>query len=139
TFKCDLDRLDAYLPLLPADIRFAFEFRNASWLTDAVYERLSKRNIAVCLAESDKLEVPTVMTADFGYFRLRKGDYSEAARHDIVSRVRQVLDSGRDACVYFKHEEDPTGAIWAEDLLKELQPPALAASHDAGHSDNAAE
>jgi uncharacterized protein YecE (DUF72 family) len=124
TFKCDLDRLDAYLPLLPADIRFAFEFRNASWLTDAVYERLSKRNIALCLAESDKLEVPKVMTADFGYFRLRKGDYSEAARHEIAGRVRELLDDGRDAYVYFKHEEDPNGAIWAEDLLKELHPPA---------------
>ena len=125
TFKCDLDRLDAYLPLLPADIRFAFEFRNASWLTDAVYERLSKRNIALCLAESDKLEVPKVMTADFGYFRLRKGDYSEAARHEIAGRIRELLDGGRDAYVYFKHEEDPNGAIWAEDLLKELQPPTV--------------
>ncbi len=35
TFKCDLERLDAWLPLLPDDIRFAFEFRHASWLVDA--------------------------------------------------------------------------------------------------------
>lgn len=122
TFKCDLERLDAWLPLLPDDIRFAFEFRNASWLTDAVYERLAKRNLALCLAESDKLEVPSVLTADFGYFRLRKGDYPEDARREIANRVRALLDGGRDAYVYFKHEDDPNGAIWAEDLIKVTEP-----------------
>ncbi len=118
TFKCDLERLDGWLPLLPDDIRFAFEFRHASWLVDAVYDRLAKRNLALCLAESDKLEVPDVLTADFGYFRLRKGDYPEEARREIAARVRALLDGGRDAYVYFKHEEDPHGAIWAEELIK---------------------
>jgi uncharacterized protein YecE (DUF72 family) len=118
TFKCDLDRLDAYLPLLPGDIRFAFEFRHPSWLVDAVYERLSRRNIALCLAESERLEVPKVLTADFGYFRLRKADYPESAREEIAQQVRGLLDGGRDAYVYFKHEEDPHGALWAEELFK---------------------
>lgn len=121
TFKCDLARLDGYLPLLPPDIRFAFEFRHASWLTDQVYERLARRNIALCLAESDTLEVPKVFTADFVYFRLRKGDYSDAGRAEIAERVRALLDGGRDAYVYFKHEEDPRGAVWAEELLKQTQ------------------
>jgi uncharacterized protein YecE (DUF72 family) len=122
TFKCDPERLDAYLPLLPNDIRFAFEFRHPSWLVDSVYEKLAKRNMALCLAESDKLEVPKVMTADFGYFRLRKGDYTDAGREEIAVRVREVLNSGRDVYVYFKHEDDPRGAIWAEDLLKQCLP-----------------
>jgi uncharacterized protein YecE (DUF72 family) len=117
TFKCDLERLDGYLPLLPADVRFAFEFRHASWLTDEVYERLAARNIALCLAESDKLEVPKVFTADFVYFRLRKGDYSDEGRAEISDRVRGLL-ADRDVYVYFKHEDDPRGAIWAEDLVK---------------------
>jgi uncharacterized protein YecE (DUF72 family) len=121
TFKVDLARLDAYLPLLPEDIRFAFEFRHESWLCDEVYGRLAKRNMALCLAESDRLEVPKVMTADFGYFRLRKGDYTDEGRAGITDRVKSVLDSGRDAYVYFKHEDDPRGALWAEQLLQSLR------------------
>ncbi len=121
SFKCDLPRLDSYLPLLPADIRFAFEFRHASWLVDDVFKHLAGRNIALCLAESDKLEVPKVFTADFVYFRLRKGDYSDAGRVAIAEQVRALLDGGRDVYVYFKHEEDPRGAIWAEDLLRQTQ------------------
>jgi uncharacterized protein YecE (DUF72 family) len=118
TFKCDLDRLDAYLPLLPRDIRFAFEFRHASWLTDGVYERLGRHNIALCLAESEKLVVPQVLTADFAYFRLRKADYSESDREQAAAQVRGLLAGGRDAYVYFKHEEDPHGALWAEEMLR---------------------
>ncbi len=120
TFKYDLPRLDEYLPLLPNDIRFAFEFRHASWLNDTVYERLAKSNIALCLAESDKLEVPKVFTADFVYSRLRKADYDDAARGELASQVRTLLDAGRDAYVYFKHEDDPRGALWAEELLRSV-------------------
>jgi uncharacterized protein YecE (DUF72 family) len=120
-FKCDLERLDAYLPLLPRDIRFAFEFRHASWLVDGVYERLAKHNMALCLAESEKLAVPKVLTADFAYFRLRKADYSEAERAHAAAKVQELLAGGRDAYVYFKHEEDPHGALWAEEMLRICQ------------------
>ena len=121
TFQCDLDRLDSYLPLLPSDIRFAFEFRHPSWLVDAVYERLTRRNIALCLAESEKLQVPKVFTADFGYFRLRRGDYPESERIEIARQVQSLLSEGRDTYVYFKHEDDPHGAIWAEELIRECR------------------
>lgn len=120
SFKCDLSRLDEYLPALPRDIRFAFEFRHESWLSDPVYERLGKFNVALCLAESERLIVPKVFTADFGYFRLRQGDYSEDARREIAGTVQSLLDGGRDVFVYFKHEDDPRGAIWAEELLKRI-------------------
>ncbi|MCU1330243.1 MAG: hypothetical protein JWN34_5613 [Bryobacterales bacterium] len=118
SFKCDLGRLDEYLPLLPIDLRFAFEFRHESWLTDAVYDRLAARGIALCLAESEKLEVPKVFTADFGYFRLRKADYAPEARAEIRGQVAELLAAGRDAYVYFKHEDDPNGALWAEELVR---------------------
>lgn len=118
-FKADLPRLEAYLQLLPRDCRFAFEFRHASWLNDEVYALLTHHNVALCLAESDKLEIPKVFTADFGYFRLRKGDYTFEARAVISSQAKELVAGGRDAYVYFKHEEDPHGAIWAEELLKD--------------------
>jgi uncharacterized protein YecE (DUF72 family) len=120
SFKCDVARLDDYLLLLPPDMRFAFEFRHESWLADPVYERLGKFNVALCLAESERLVVPKVFTANFGYFRLRQGDYSGEARSEIAASVRALMEGGRDAYVYFKHEDDPRGAVWAEELLKRI-------------------
>jgi len=116
-FKLDIARLEAFLPLLPTDIRYTFEFRNESWLDDAVFTRLAERNIALCLAEAERLEIPKVFTADFTYFRLRKTEYDLAARDAILGQVNDLRSAGRDVYLYFKHEDDPQGALWAEDLV----------------------
>src|SRR5579871_1362384 len=87
TMKCDLAVLGDYLALLPKDLRFAFEFRHESWLVDPVYELLSRHQICLCLAESDKLEVPKVFTAGFVYFRLRKAEYLAEQRQQIAAQV----------------------------------------------------
>jgi uncharacterized protein YecE (DUF72 family) len=119
--KCDLALLRDYLSLLPANeampLRYAFEFRHESWLADAVYSELISRNISLCVAESEKLEVPEVITADFVYYRLRKPDYTEADIEAFAARARELLATGRDLFLFFKHEDTPEGALNAERLL----------------------
>lgn len=115
--KCDVALLADFLALLPTGLRHAFEFRHASWLDDRVYALLEKHAAALCLAESEKLVVPHVITAPFVYARLRKPDYSEEDRIDIARRATGILEGGRDLFVYFKHEESPQGAVYAEELL----------------------
>src|ERR1051326_617776 len=66
-FKADIPVLAAFLEKLPGDIRCAFEFRNKTWLVDEVYGLLEKHKVSLCLAESEKLEVPQVLTAKFVY------------------------------------------------------------------------
>src|ERR1039457_4993444 len=116
--KCDVALLHDYLELLPADLRYAFEFRHASWLAEPIYEQLRRRNVALCLAESEKLEVPKVVTADFVYYRLRKPDYTAADVDAIATSARELLAAGRDLYLMFKHEETPEGALNAERLLR---------------------
>ncbi len=118
-FKADVPLLAAFVEKLPTDIRTTFEFRNVSWLTDEVYRLLEKHRVALCLAESEKFEVPQVATSDFVYARLRKEEYSPADRREIADRARQQLTAGRDAFVFFKHEDTPAGALYAEELQKE--------------------
>ena len=84
--KADLPTLTAFVEKLPKDIRCAFEFRNKSWLVDDVYRLFEKHGIGLCLAESDKFEVPEVVTAGFVYVRLRKEDYSAEERAEVVAR-----------------------------------------------------
>lgn len=122
TLKCDTGLLNDYLALLPSDLRFAFEFRHESWLSDAIYELLARYRVCLCLAESDKLEVPKVFTSDFAYFRLRKADYPAEERRRIAAQVHELSHTGRDVYVFFKHEDDPQGALYAEELLT-CEPP----------------
>jgi uncharacterized protein YecE (DUF72 family) len=126
--KADVPTLAAFLAALPQDIRCAFEFRNATWLTDEVYKLLEKHGIALCLAESEKFEIPEVLTAPFVYVRLRKPDYTPEDRAEIAQRAHRLLKgasdsgasdaSGRDVYAFFKHEETPAGAIYAEELRR---------------------
>jgi len=116
--KCDAPLLTSYLELLPEGLRYAFEFRHPSWLCDEVYDALRARNISLCVAESEKLEVPEVVTADFVYFRLRKPDYTEADIDAFAARSRELLETGRDLYLMFKHEETPEGALNAELVLR---------------------
>ena len=116
--KADLATLTAFVEKLPKDIRCAFEFRTKSWLIEEVYRLFEKHGIALCLAESDKFEVPEVVTAGFVYVRLRREDYSAEERAEVADRVRGMLAGGRDVYVFFKHEDTPAGAAYAEELLK---------------------
>ena len=115
--KCDLGLLESYLELLPTGMRYAFEFRHPSWLVDAVYDVLRRRNVSLCVAESEKHEVPEVTTADFVYYRLRKPEYTAADVEAIAARTKELLAGGRDLYLMFKHEESPEGALNAELLL----------------------
>ncbi len=120
-FKVDVALLKAFLAKLPSGIRYAFEFRNASWMTDEVYKLLQNHGVALCLAESDTFEVPKVVTADFVYARLRKDEYTLADRNEVARRVREQLAAGLEAYVFFRHEESPVGALRAEELRKKAR------------------
>lgn len=115
--QCDTARLETFLADLPADMRYAFEFRHQSWFATAVYDLLQKHNVAVCLAESEKLETPEVLTADFVYFRLRKADYTPADRQEISAKINEMMQGDRDVFLFFKHEDTPAGALYAEQML----------------------
>ena len=119
--KCDLERLEKFLAVLPRGTRAAIEFRHESWFSDAVYERLREANVALCRAESEKLKTPDVATADYSYFRLRKEDYSSRERTAIHQQVTEAARLG-DVFVFFKHEDTPEGAVYAESLLPKAAP-----------------
>ena len=112
--KSDSALLKEFLAVLPRQVRCAFEFRHASWFTEEIYALLREANAALCLAESEKLTVPEVETADFVYFRLRKPEYSPAERKALKEKVTAAK---KDVYVYFKHEDTPEGAGYAEELL----------------------
>jgi len=119
TFRCNVELLNSYLSSLPPDLKFAFEFRHSSWHTSEVFDCLRAHNTALCIAESESLETPEVLTANFAYFRLRKPDYTPGDITRISENARNLLAQSRDVYVFFKHEETPEGALNAEALLRE--------------------
>ena len=119
TFKRDDAVLGAFLETIPDGTRAAFEFRHASWHDESVFDALRRRNLALCIADSEKMSTPVVATADYGYFRLRDEGYKPAdiARWATVIRAQ---NSVHDVFVYFKHEEEGKGPEFAKQLAKRL-------------------
>ena len=107
-----VERLRAFIELLPEGIPATFEFRHESWFDEDVFEALRERNLALCLAATDDHEPGIVRTADWGYLRLRRSGYSDPALKQWVDVARG--QEWRNAFVFFKHEDEGAGPRMAE-------------------------
>jgi uncharacterized protein YecE (DUF72 family) len=65
------------------------------------------------------MSTPVVATADYAYFRLRDEGYQDADIQRWAS-VIAGLDRARDAYIYFKHEEEGKGPLFAAALRQLL-------------------
>jgi uncharacterized protein YecE (DUF72 family) len=119
-FKKDLVLLNEFLSLLPPKTTAAFEFRNPSWLEDDVFDALRKRNIALCIADSETRETPLVTTADYAYLRLRDEGYGDAEIAQWTETARRLGETAKDVFVYFKHEDEGKGAAFGLQMMKNL-------------------
>ena len=82
TFKKDIDRLRSFLDELPRRWPAAMEFRHASWFDDEVYDLLRARDVALVAVDEDEAEgsgLAAGATASWGYLRLRRSAYDQAA------------------------------------------------------------
>jgi uncharacterized protein YecE (DUF72 family) len=84
--------LREFLAVLPRDIRFSVEFRNAEWMTESVAEMLAKYNVAPALVEGPWIERDEMWrmaehrTTDFAYVRWMGA--RDLKRFDQVQRER---------------------------------------------------
>src|SRR5579863_1354289 len=106
----DVKLFQEFAQLLPQAYQFAFEFRHTSWFSDAIFDILRKQNAALCWAESEKIDTPRVVTANFLYYRFREMEYS---KEELQKMAEELVQQGKDKEVfaYFKHEENPESAL----------------------------
>ena len=122
-FKADLLRLRTFLaaPAFSAAGAppIAFEFRHESWFSPAVEALLREHNVALCIAETEDFGSPEIHTAvGHNCFRLRRsGGYKPRELTAFATRLL-ALAKDRDVYVYFKHEDESTGAMNASAFLR---------------------
>lgn len=112
----DDELLRGFLAKLPRDQRAAIEFRHESWLDDTVFEVLREHDVALVIADGEKVEIPRRPTASWGYLRLRDADYDPAELRDWADFVTSC-DWSR-AFVFFKHEDEGAGPALAARFLE---------------------
>jgi uncharacterized protein YecE (DUF72 family) len=122
SFRKNLPIFEAFLACLPAGTRAAFEFRHESWHDEDVFAALKGRNLALCVADSERMSTPAIATADYGYLRLRDEGYQAADIERWAGTVQSLSPGWTDAFIYFKHEEEGKGPEFARMLGEKLVP-----------------
>lgn len=109
-WRMDLPRLEAFLKLLPRDLRHVFEFRDNSWQNEEVWAMLSKYSSAYCIMDSPGLPLHLKTTTNFTYIRMHHGaqenaggNYTDQELFVWAERIQQMLETG-DVYVYFNND-----------------------------------
>ncbi|MBC7288649.1 MAG: DUF72 domain-containing protein [Armatimonadetes bacterium] len=128
-FAANLDRLAAFLALLPKDLRHGFEFRHPSWFCDDVYELLAGHGACLVWADTPEYPLAKVTTADFIYARLHGHEQLYAScytRRELKSWARdfqRCLDNGFDVYVFFDNDAfgyAPRNALELRQIMRGL-------------------
>ena len=117
-FKCDVQKLETFLSVLPRGIPAAFEFRHESWFTGDIYELLRKHAVALCIHDADDHTTPVELTAAFTYIRLRRSGYTDELRREWQQRITSWAQAGTEVFAYIKHEDNPNAPLIALEFAK---------------------
>jgi uncharacterized protein YecE (DUF72 family) len=117
------DRLERFLARVPyripetdLPVRYAFEFRNDAWRTDAVLTLLDQYGCTWVAsdAEQELCEFPAV--GGFHYVRLRRDAYSVEELEVWAKRFAKASANGRPVTAFCKHEDAGSPWEWADSL-----------------------
>jgi uncharacterized protein YecE (DUF72 family) len=122
-WKMNIERLEALLEILPREHRYAFEFRELSWMTPEVNRLLRRYNAAFCIYELAGYHSPCHITADFTYVRLHgpdagkyQGSYSEQKLRAWAKRIAEWSEKLKAIYVYFDNDQAGYAALNAQEL-----------------------
>lgn len=105
-FSMDERALGDFLSAVPVGKRIAFEPQHPSWRTEAIYRLMRAHDVAWVGVETDDERPHAPETSTWSYWRLRKTVYSN---EELSAWSKRLQEDGRDAFVYFKHEDHGVG------------------------------
>ncbi len=121
-WRCNHARLASFLSSLSRDFRYAFEFRDPSWLEPATYDLLAQHGAALCIYELAGYRSPITVTSRLVYIRLHgpkgpyQGRYTRRALARWADRIGAWSAEGRSVCCYFDNDQLGYAALNALEL-----------------------
>ncbi|HEY3040405.1 MAG TPA: DUF72 domain-containing protein [Pyrinomonadaceae bacterium] len=110
-WQVNVERLSAFLDVIPKHHRYVFEFRDESWLVREVFDALRKHNAAFCIHDLGGMQTPLEITADFTYVRFHgpgaakyRGSYSTQALQRWAERISNWRTDLSGVYVYFNND-----------------------------------
>ena len=114
-------RLDQLLAAWPAGVPLALEAQDPSWQVDETHERLRAAGGVLVVTDTDEApDPPLTVTGPLLYVRLRRMMYGSADLDAWAARLEPFLADGRDAYVFFRHDERGATPAYATALAARL-------------------
>jgi len=132
----DDGRLERLLAAWPAGVPLALEAQDPSWQVDETQGRLRAAAAVLVVTDTDEVpDPPLTITGPFLYLRLRRTLYGTADLDAWAARLEPFLADGRDAYVFFRHDETGETPRYAAALAARL--PRYAPPGEAEHGGRA--
>lgn len=120
-WRADPGRLRGFLAAAPADLRWAVEVRDPSWLCPQVYEVLREAGAALCIHDMIE-DHPQQLTARWTYLRYHGRDCAGGYAHQKLAaeadRIARRLAEGTDVYAYFNNDVGGHAISDAADLRR---------------------
>ena len=106
----DLERLEAFIKLLPKKSPAVFEFRHESWYTQDTCALLNSHNAAFCTHDLPGKASPRIFTGNLIYVRFHgttgryAGNYSKPALTEWADWIKDNLKGIRAVYAYFNND-----------------------------------
>jgi uncharacterized protein YecE (DUF72 family) len=118
--KQDYAVLETFLADSPRRLAVAVELRHVSWFGNKLNDLLSRYNVALCVADTEDMKPIMEKTADFGYVRLRRNQYSGAHLKTWTEKLLKFAGGFENCFVYFMHDETGDAANRASEFAMML-------------------
>ena len=111
-WRRDAGRLEDFLEMLPPENRYAFEFRDRSWLDEDVFRILREHGAALCIYDLAGFTSPGEVTAGHVYVRLHgpdgayRGSYDPQTLSGWIGAFSSWASQGREVYCYFDNDQE---------------------------------
>lgn len=130
-WRPNVDRLAAFLDLLPGDMTHVFEFRDPRWFVEPVCALLAAHNVCLCRHDHPDGgdDCPDWTTGEIDYFRFHgsresaDGGYTEAELDRHARTLRRCISRDRRVYAYFNNDAFGCAPANARTLITRLDTP----------------
>ena len=126
-WKANPDRLASFADWLPTEkYNFVFEFRDASWYSDAVLRVLSERKLSFCVHDWSDAKSPRLLTGRIGYIRFHgptkrySGKYTHRQLRPWIELICSWRSKVEQIFVYFNNDQEAFAVQNARQLKRAL-------------------
>jgi uncharacterized protein YecE (DUF72 family) len=110
SLKLDLERLEAFLRLLPKDLAHVFEFRNKGWYVTETYALLDRYGASFCVHDMPGSKTERIGVGPVAYVRFHGGEgkywgrYSDEGLLGWTDWIVEQAHGGRPVWCYFNND-----------------------------------